>query len=95
MENGQVEVKTEEKTEEKTEVKAEVKTENGNDVTTSEVKSEKPGIKVEEESPAKDAPAPVEPPSELLEKIKNQVEVLYFKLLRNDDGDKVDYACRD
>ncbi|XP_076683313.1 la autoantigen-like [Andrena cerasifolii] len=73
MENGQVEVKTDVKAE----VKAEVKTENGNDVTTNEVKSEKPGIKVEEESPAKEAPAPVEPPSELLEKIKNQVE-FYF-----------------
>ena len=80
MENGQVEEKTEVKTEVKTDAKAEakteVKTETANVLATNEVKCEKPGTNVEE-SPAKDAPAPVEPPSELLEKIKNQVE-FYF-----------------
>ncbi|XP_076238182.1 la autoantigen-like [Calliopsis andreniformis] len=54
----------------------EVKTETANNVTTDEVKDEKPVPKAEENS-TKEAEKPAEPSSELLEKIKNQVE-FYF-----------------
>lgn len=65
--------------------KEEVKTETVNNVSAGEVKDEKPVSNAEEnstiktENPAEpSAESSVEPSAELLEKIKNQVEVLFW-----------------
>lgn len=68
----------------------EVKTENVNNDTNDEVKSEKPISNVEENS-TKETLTSEEPSSELLAKIKNQIEVLFHDIVNNSRC-KIDYS---
>lgn len=61
--------------------KEEVKTENASDAATDEVKCEKPVSKVEENSTKNEEAE--EPSSDLLNKIRNQIEVLFPNTFNN------------